>query len=173
MAGVSVQYSLDDDAVRAALAGLLAASEDLSGPMAEIGEALVSSTDRRFEEGRRPDGTAWPPSLRAIYGGGQTLVDTATLRDSVTYEHDASSVRVGTNVLYAAIHQFGGRIEARGGKALVFALPAGLGWAVVQSVTIPARPFLGIDDEDEAEILDTLEDWLRRASGGALEGAAP
>jgi phage virion morphogenesis protein len=173
MAGASVSYHLDDDAVRAAIAGLLAASDDLSGPMVEIGEALVSSTNRRFEEGQAPDGSPWPPSIRAQLTGGTTLVESGRLRDSITYEADASSVRVGTNVLYAAIHQFGGTIRARGGGRLTFRLPADLGFVSPESVQIPARPFLGISEEDEAEILGVLEDWLRDASDGALEGSAP
>jgi phage gpG-like protein len=44
--------------------------------------------------------------------------------------------------------------------ALHFKLPGNLGWVTRQSVTIPKRPFLGIDDDDQAEIVAQAEDWL-------------
>lgn len=60
---------------------------------------------------------------------------------------------VGSPEIYAATHQFG-RL-ARPGQGLPFGAAA-----------IPARPFIGLSDEDEAEILDIVEDRLRRAAGG-------
>lgn len=45
------------------------------------------------------------------------------------------------NVRYALIHELGGTITAKTAKALAIPLPDG-GVAFVQSVTIPARPYL-------------------------------
>ena len=95
------------------MTGLQTAAEAMDHPRPlfdEIGASLVVSTQMRFERGEGPDGNPWPPSLRAIVEGGQTLVDTARLKGSISHEASDTGVAVGTNVLYAAIHQFGGTI---------------------------------------------------------------
>ena len=94
--------------------------------------------------------------------GGKTLVDSARLMQSITSNASDTGVEVGTNVLYAAIHQFGGTIRAKTSRGLRFKIGKGrdASWATRQSVTIPARPFLGIDAEDEAEIIQIATDWL-------------
>ena len=108
------------------------------GPGAEtvfdaIGTSLRTSTVKRFEEEKTPDGDPWPPSQRVLLKGGQTLTDTARLRNSITHVATAEQVEVGTNVVYAAIHQFGsGDLE--------------------KPKNIPERPFLGIDDDDRNTI---------------------
>ena len=72
---------------------------------------------------------------------------------------------VGTNVKYAATHQFGepGRtIRARRKKYLRFQV--GGRWISKKKVriTIPARPFLGLSDEDMREMRATVEDFIGR-----------
>lgn len=81
--------------------------------LAAIGNELVTSVSHRFETGTAPDGSRWPESLRARLTGGQTLIKSGRLRDSIAEtgpQLTARSVEVGTNVVYAAIHQFGGII---------------------------------------------------------------
>lgn len=109
---------------------------------AAIGEQLVSSTIERFEDGKGPEGEAWKPSQRAEGRGGRTLLDKGRLRSSIVYEATPQRVVVGTNVVYAAIHQFGGQ-AGRGRK-----------------VCIPARAYLGINEEDIAEIRATMADFV-------------
>ena len=63
------------------------------------------------------------------------------------------------------LHQFGAEdrtIRAKKGKYLRF--QAGNGWVTVEKVTvnIPARPFLGISEEDQKEIREEFEAELRR-----------
>lgn len=113
----------------------------------EIGEMLVSSVLSRFQKGQGPDGEEW---TQLKVRKGQPLLDTARLRSSVGYEASAEAVAVGTNVVYGAIHQFGGQ--------------AGRG----RAVTIPARPFLGFSAEDLAEAQEIIKDYLA-ASFGAKE----
>lgn len=163
-----IEIQLDDALVRDSLAGLLRAGANLHPAMDEIGAALVASTQQRFERGAGPDGNPWPRSLRATIEGGKTLVDSSRLLQSITHEASADGVTVGTNTIYAGTHQFGATIRAKG-KALAFALPGG-GFAVVQKVTIPARPFLGIDADDQREIGAILADHLR-AAAPSLDGA--
>ena len=127
------------------------ASDALGGRRAQsmfdqIGQTLVASTIARFESGRGPDGAAWKPSRRALEEGGKTLVDKGLLRNSITHRAGARGVDVGTNVLYGAIHQFGGRAGRN------------------RSAKIPARPYLGVDDEDARAIERIAEAHLRRAA---------
>lgn len=169
MTGVVI--TVDDTAAREALAGLGELGEDLTAVMEDIGQQLVTSVLMRFETGRGPGGAPWAPSARAQAEGGQTLVDTGRLRQSVTYLASAREVEVGTNVIYAAIHQFGGTIRAKTARGLAFTLPwlAGPdddGRRVVRSVTIPLRPFLGLDAEDAADISAIVADHLARAAAG-------
>ena len=165
MAGVAYSYRIDDADVRAALARLADAGADTEPMMDEIGGMLVASTIDRFERGVGPDGRAWPESIRARETGGRTLVDSRRLLLSITHRAGRDQVTVGTNVIYAAIQQFGGTITARKAQALVFNIP-GAGWATVRSVTLPARPFIGLSDADRAEIPRIVVDTVRRAWAG-------
>jgi phage gpG-like protein len=86
------------------------------------------------------------------------LRDEGHLYASITHRASPTSVEVGSNAIYAAIHQFGGTIKAKDAKALRFRI--GDVWVTKESVTIPARPFLGIDDDDRQMIVETVADAL-------------
>lgn len=88
-----------------------------------------------------------------------------TARTSIHDKSDASGFAVGTNVKYAATHQFGepGRtIRARKKKALRF--QAGGKWVTKKQVriTIPARPFLGLSEDDMQEMKATVEEFIQK-----------
>lgn len=134
---------------------------DLTPLMDELGGAMVASTQQRFEEEKAPDGTPWERSARAVHEGGQTLRDSNRLYQSITHRAEPDKVTWGTNVIYAAVHQFGATIRAKSANALAFSLPGG-DFAQVQKVEIPARPFLGVSRDDQAEIGRTVEDFLAR-----------
>lgn len=164
---MAARITLDGaDETLKALGAALARARSPRGLMDDIGAQLVKSTKARFQTNAGPDGGPWPQSLRARMLGGPTLVQRGRLRDSVTHEASDSSVAVGTNAIYAAIHQLGGKITAKTAKGLHFRLPGGLGARTVQSVTIPARPFLGVSAEDEGVIRTLVGKWL----GAAPEG---
>lgn len=170
MAADGVSIRVDGSDAASALAGAIAANADEPRALFdEIGLSLVTSTQRRFEMGAGPDGSPWPPSYRAL-AGGKTLIDSARLMQSITHLASESSVEVGTNVLYAAIHQLGGVINAKTEKGLRFRI--GESWVTKQSVTMPARPFLGIDADDETEIGRIAEDWLMGPAAGSGQEAA-
>ncbi len=129
------------------------------------GQTVRESTLERFKQGRDPAGKLWKPSKRAAAEGGRTLVETATLRNSIHVQSNASGFAVGTNLKYAATHQFGdpGRvIRARKAKALRFRVNGK--WISKKSVRIkiPARPYLGLSDDDLQEIKGTVENFITR-----------
>ena len=70
-------------------------------------------------------------------------------------------MEIGSNLKYAAIHHFGGTIRAKRAKALRFRI--GDTFVMKIAVTIPARPALGENDEDERYLVETAEDWLPHA----------
>ncbi|MCI9121152.1 MAG: phage morphogenesis protein [Oscillibacter sp.] len=132
---------------------------------AALAEGVRESTLERFRQSKAPDGRRWRTSIRAAQEGGRTLIQTAQLRSSIHSRADASGFAVGTNVKHAATHQFGepGRtIRARRKKALRFQV--GGKWISKKQVriTIPARPFLGLSDEDMQEMKATVEDFIGR-----------
>jgi phage virion morphogenesis protein len=169
MAGVRMELGGADKTL-AALGAALARTRSPRGLMDGIGREMVARTKLRFQAQTGPDGGPWPQSIRARVMGGRTLIQRGRLLESITHEASDSSVAVGTNTLYAAIHQLGGTIKAKTGKGLRFRLPGGLGSRTVKSVTIPARPFLGLSGEDEGVIKTLIALWLGASEGGADAG---
>ncbi len=120
MAG-ELRVQVKDQAVLAALERLrlgLPLSGDMSPAMRDMARVLKTGALLRFKAEKGPDGEGWQKSQRTKNGGGQTLSLTRRLRNSITTEHDRTSATVGTNVVYAAIHQFGGIIRAKKGPFL-------------------------------------------------------
>ncbi len=117
-----------------------------TGTLSEaFGEALAASTRQRFVDGKRPDGTEWKTSKRVKAEGGQTLVDTGILKNSIGYEASRNMVAVGTTEVYGAIHQFGGK--------------AGKG----KKIAIPERAYLGVSEDDKEELKGITEDFVKDA----------
>lgn len=156
MAGVTITVALDDVAAASALDLAAHRGEDMTGLMDQIGAVLVAGAVERIGlTNVTPEGTPWPKSLRATMNqGGPTLHDTGRLMRSITHFPVPRQVEVGSNLIYAGVHQTGATITAKNGGALSFTLPDG-SRVVVGSVTIPARPYLGIS-EGEADDIEAL-----------------
>lgn len=164
---ISHMYSirLDGD-TRAMLRRIRSFSEiDKQGINAALAEGARESTLERFKQSKGPDGRRWKTSIRAAQEGGKTLIQSAQLRNSIHAKSDTSGFALGTNVKYAATHQFGepGRtIRARKKKALRFQV--GGKWVTKKQVriTIPARPFLGLSEDDMQEMKATVEEFIQK-----------
>ncbi len=136
-----------------------------------LAEAIRASTLERFRNEESPDGTKWEPSKRTSTSRKREkiLTNTGRLRRSINSKSDRKGFAVGTNVVYGATHQFGDEnrelgpltIKAKNGKALKFNV-GGKDIFVKKvhipslKVSIPARPFLGINEDDIEEIRATL-----------------
>ena len=168
-AAVEISISADDARIAARLRRLQRAVSNLQPALDEIGSRLEASTQRRFETEHDPEGARWPPSERADLESGQTLTDTARLRQSITRHVREDAVAVGTNVQYAAIHQLGGEtgprvIRPKRKKALFW---PGAQHPVKEvrhpGSSVPKRAFLGVSNSDRAAILRIVRRHIAEA----------
>lgn len=161
MAGSAIRIDDRDLRVLANRADDFDALSDTAPLMREVAAAMEAWTIGRFEREEAPDGTPWPPSRRALEQGGQTLTDHGLLRQSISRVFTARTAEAGTNLIYAGVHQGGATIRPVSAKALIFQV--GGRTVSAQEVTIPARPFLGIGDDDERELGAIVGDFLSGA----------
>lgn len=162
-ASVSITAEIADHGVDRAFTRLVGVMSDTTPVMAAIGTGVVGSTHRRFVRQTAPGGEAWAPlhpEYKPLKRTSRILTESGRLRDSINSRPGRDEVRVGTNVIYAAVHQSGATIEPKSSSHLIFRLASGVTFA--KSVTIPARPFLGIDDEDEAMIAEIVFGFIDR-----------
>lgn len=169
MNGVSV--TIDTVNLRASLDKLQGRMGNLQPLFEGIGRAVVDETVERFRDEEAPDGSKWQPSQRAANAGGKTLTHRGHLRDSMTHRAQAEGVEVGTNRVYAAIHQFGFNgtqsVPAHSRRILqAFGKPLAKPRSVQvkahsRRMNLVARPFLGIGEREraaiESEILTHLD----------------
>jgi phage virion morphogenesis protein len=184
MAGVNIKIEHKIKPLRGVLERLQSATGDLAPFWRDVGEYLLRQAAQRFDTGKDPQGRAWkrlsPRTLRRKKIS-KILVESGRL-SRLVYQVAPTELRVGTNLKYAAIHQFGGEIERpertqtllfkRNGQFMSKKAAARLKRpprkveATIKGGTtkIPARPFLGINSADEREIRMLLEEHLRRAA---------
>lgn len=117
MAGASIRIEVSNAEIAAAIARLVETGADLVEPMAAIRDRMIFSTQQRFLTESDPTGVKWAPFARstrkrmpARRAPAQLLRDRGRLFSSITGSSDGVSAEVGTNVVYASIHQFGGAI---------------------------------------------------------------
>ena len=156
MAGVSL-YG-DWLRLKAQLKKLELESTDTKRLNKRIAVYIREATQDRFDAQQSPEGEAWEPLAPATIekrmkksgseGGGEMniLVDSSTLKGSLTIKALSYGAAVGTNEVYAAIQQAGGK-TGRG-----------------QQVDIPARPYLGVSKEDSKEIMAIIEEFAEEMS---------
>jgi len=164
---MQIHVHVNDTEVNKALADLTARMRNLQPVMREIGEIVRTSVERNFAASGRPK---WSESARIKREGGQTLSLTGRLRRSFArpgaVQAGSDRVAVGTNVVYAAIHQSGGTtgahiIKPKKAKALFW---PGARHPVKSvnhpgSVT-PPRPFLMVQNEDWTEVKNVINHYL-------------
>lgn len=124
----------------------------------ELGALVVSQTQRRIRsEKTAPDGSAW----QANAAGSSILFASGTLDDSIHHVVGGSSVEVGSGMIYAAIHQYGGTIVPKSASKLAFSVAGN--FVLTDKVEMPARPYVGISDENAKEIEFLAGDFVVRA----------
>ncbi len=174
-----------DDNLSPTIASLVLAARHPGNLMAAFAGSMLTSTQRRFETETGPDGAKWKPlatrtTLKKIRsrqrGTANILRVTTRLYSSLTTQSDDRSASVGTNIVYAAPHQFGGEIQqyARSQRASFVRIRKRWQFAKrgrkgsieknitigEHTITIPARPYLGFSQADIAALAEIGTDWL-------------
>lgn len=125
--------------------------------MEGIARLVQEQTRRRIEQEKTtPEGAAW----KANWKGSSILYESGALSRSIDYDVSSDSAEVGSGLVYARIHQEGGVIVPKSAKALAFQM--GNRFVQVQSVTIPARTYLGLSASNQRDVIEAAEDWLGR-----------
>ena len=107
-----------------------------------LGGELENQTRRRIStEKTDPDGEPWDEWSEAYAAvrpqkGGLLDLD-GGLVDSIAYETSSDAITVGSNLVYALVHQDG--------------------W---KKKNIPARPYLGVSDENLADLGQLVIDFI-------------
>lgn len=150
-----ITIEINDDLITNALAGALGVLDDMSDIMTKVAQTLRDQTEVRFAEQKSPKGVPWAPRSPATIANyerrkltfGGILNLSGQLSGNLVSTSGADFAEVGTPEPYAAMMQFGGT------KAAFPHL-----WG-----NIPARPFMGLSDENRSDILDTISAALSRA----------
>ena len=150
----TINLTLDDSKTLKAFADLANAGEDLSPVMKEIAGILADAAEQAFVDEADPTtGEGWDLLTEAHEARrrekgytGPILQMTGQLVSSIQSDHGRDFAQVGSNKVYAAIHQHGGTSDMRPANA-----------------AIPARPFLGAGDDDREEIMNVLTRHLSMA----------
>jgi phage virion morphogenesis protein len=180
---------VDDREVRQALERARQKLADLRPLLREIAGRLHDAVEENFRlEGRRGGRPRWaelkPATQRARatagHWPGRILQRRGQLAASVEPGWSRDKAWVGTNLRYAAIHQFGGTIEKKA-RTQVLAYDEGTGrflsrrragrrkkgftavrFAAIgaHEVTMPPRPFLAIGPEDLADVAGIARRYL-------------
>lgn len=153
MGGVGIVVDLTGIAAAQKLLSRIA-DFDEGALLTAIGAMGESQTRRRItDEKTAPDGSAWPPNKE----GTSILLRTGgNLLGSVAYIVGSGEVQWGAAWEFAHIHQDGAKISAKNAKALFFRV--GGKKVAAKSVTIPARPFVGISADNQREIEELVTD---------------
>ncbi|MCL2064040.1 MAG: phage virion morphogenesis protein [Candidatus Cloacimonetes bacterium] len=142
---------------------------------------IVNSVKKNFIEGGRPE--KWKPSKRAMQmikgKTGKTLVDKGILRNSIKYNITNKTIKIGTNVFYARIHNEGGKhtftqnvrshlrtITKAWGKSISPKKIDVRSHQRTLTVDMPQRRFLLIQDDDKAFIKKKMIEYTKRFFGG-------
>ncbi len=143
-----ININANTDAIERAIQELINKGDDLTAPMKSIGEEMLNRTQQRFRDKEAPDGTPWAPnapSTEKRKGHGRVLEgESKQLAKQFSYSASSEGVEWGSLMVYAAMQNYGGT------KAEFPHL-----WG-----DIPSREFIGLNDDDEDEVLATLADYF-------------
>jgi phage virion morphogenesis protein len=154
--------------VSAKLKALQQAADDKQAVFGRVGAAILTKVQLGFKTTTDPWGNQWSPLK---YRRGQALSDTGRLRRSIRSVADADGVTVGTNLKYARIHQFGGKLKERN-QVLIFGaggkfisrkqakrsfFVSNIAFSKIGEGKIPARPYLPLNADGEVALPPTWQ----------------
>ena len=144
-----------------------------------IGERLTETTKRRFATSKAPDGNPWKRNTittlvrhtlryrssttqagrlsqagtNRITGKKPLVGESRTLSTTINYRTRNNTVTLGSPTKYAAVQQFGAERGSLGQSA-----HGPTPWG-----DIPARPFLGVSQQDETDMIQILREHFQNS----------
>lgn len=91
--------------------------------------------------------------------GSLILSGRGDLKNSIVDKVDGDSVKVGSPLPYARIHQLGGVITPKSAKCLMIPMGNG-GMLQLKKVTMPARPYLLATNEEKPQIINVSKLYI-------------
>ena len=169
MSDEPIEIRIDNQELQTKLLEAAQKTENLRPLMKNISGVFAYTAEENFKEEGRPD--KWTDLAESTkkqrkktgHYPGQILQVTGQLASSISTYYDNNSAVIGSNLDYAAIHQHGGQ-AGRNKKAdceQSAKRSEDTFNASNQAVTIPARPYLKLTEEDFGEILDMTENFLK------------
>lgn len=163
--GLHVTIALDD-VLDAQLDRALAGAMDLRKPMGEIAEEWLEHVHGRFADERDPLGVPWRKRRDNVDPERKVLHLTGDLERNVSIDFGDDFALIGVLPSggpgkYARIHNEGGEIVPKNGRALSF------GGRLVARVVMPQRQFVGFGPDEHATAEDVLGNHLRAIFSGA------
>ena len=166
------EVNVDDAQVKRVMQRVADAGANAEPLMGRISGVMMDAVEENFAQQGRPKWLGLKPgSVKKGRAPARILQDTGRLAASITPFHDNTQAGVGTNVVYARIHNDGGKtrphvILPKNKKALAF------GGRVVKKVNhpgskMPARPFLMLAPGDNTRVVQTVSGYLASVMGSA------
>ena len=148
MANNPIEIKIDNQEVSKRLLELAHKGKNLRPLMRNIAGIFAYSTEENFANEGRPD--KWldlsertkKQRKKSGHWPGQILQVSGQLASSISTYYDDESAIIGSNLDYAAIHQLGGQAGKK------------------KAVSIPARPYLKLTNDDFDEIMEITEKYL-------------
>ena len=170
MAGDSIKIEIKEDA-RPLLRQIIQRVRNARPVLSALGQIGVDAVQENFDAQGRPK---WKkrksPPRRGTGKGYKILTLSGRLRNSVHYQVEWQEVRVGTNVVYAGVHNRGysgtqqvkahqRKVTSVFGRKLRTPVIARIG-AFRRKMVIPQREFLRVPEADQREMARTVVSWL-------------
>lgn len=179
---MNISIQIHDQQIQSALQRLMHAGQNMGPVMLAIGDDVVERTKQRFATSSAPDGNRWAPNSQVTYllsmrdwgkgnftkggrvnakgaarlGAKRPLIgETGDLSRQFHVAADSSSVTIGSSMVYARIHQFGGKTASN---------------SMIPGKRIPARPFLPITPDGDLypQEQSTILAWIEKAIAEAI-----
>jgi phage virion morphogenesis protein len=193
MTGARIEAKFDDAELVAAFGRVQQLTKNFEPLLKRIGVGLQHTTLARFESATDPLGQPWHPLSKAYAKrkkGPGILRERAMrggLMGSITFTtQPPNQVTIGSNKVYAAIHQFGGTFDREARTVTIFRRLKTTGafgrkgrfvtrkqsnfstthHVAAHKLTMPARPYLGFGPADREAALQAVTWTIERMLNG-------
>lgn len=172
-----IEFKINSSKVLTSIERRAAKAKQTAELMKDISSDLESSTEKNFRSEGRPKWKKLAEStLEARRRQGKTgriLQVSGQLKNSITTQSGYNFAKIGTNLKYARIHQFGGTIKQsarseiftrRRTRSGQFARGTTAGQGIsfgAKEIKIPARPFIKLLKSEKEEIVRKVKNWFK------------